>query len=219
MDNSANKIIPMMADNASAVQTAVVESILSDGAAVTIAGHLKTAKKAFSCLVDLVPGDQVICARNSDGMVYILGIIARPGSQKMKLSFPSDATMQSLKGGVGIHAHDNVTVTSANMNFISQKSVHKSSDACISFDHATVTGMELQASFKSVRFVSDLIITMAKQGIDRFKGYVRTTRDADMVKSGQMIRQTDGLYAMDSTHTVMNSRKSTKIDGDKILMG
>ncbi len=40
-----------------------------------------------------------------------------------------------------------------------------------------------------------------------------------MVKSGQMTRQTDGLYAMDSKHTIMNSKKSTKIDGEKILMG
>ena len=60
---------------------------------------------------------------------------------------------------------------------------------------------------------------MAKQLTERVKNYIRHTEDYDQVNAGQMTRKVDGLYAMDSRHTVMVSKKDTKIDGERIHMG
>lgn len=77
----------------------------------------------------------------------------------------------------------------------------------------------LQADFKTVWVISQMVNTLAKQVISKFKNYIRRTEDYDQVKSGQMTRQVDGLYSLDSKHTVLVSKKDTKIDGERIHMG
>ncbi|MCP3901055.1 MAG: DUF3540 domain-containing protein [Desulfobacteraceae bacterium] len=219
MDNFARKVIPIHYGNESAVKTGSVISVALDEIIVDVAGEIKKAKKAFSCFIDILPEDIIICTENNDGMVYILGIIERPKDQKMNLSFPSDTQIQVNHGSLNIDSADSVSIISKDVNLFSKKVIHKSHEAIVAYENISATGNELQASYKTVRLISNLINTMAKQVIDKFKGYIRSTEDNDMVKSGQMTRHTDGLYAMDSKHTIMNSKKSTKIDGEKILMG
>ena len=219
MKNSANNVIPIHSNTKPDIMTGSVVSVVSDEININLAGDLKKAKKAFSCIIDPEPDDIIICTENNNGMIFILGIIERPNGQKMNISFPSDAQIQTIKGSLSINSNDNVTIASKNVNFFSKKVIHKSQEAVVAYDNITANGNELQASYKTVRLISNLINTMAKQVIDRFKGYIRSTEDNDMVKAGQMTRRADGLYSMDSKHTIMNSKKSTKIDGEKILMG
>jgi hypothetical protein len=214
-----SKVIPINAKEEPDIQNGVVLSVSSDEIVVNISEERVKAKKAFSCIVAPEPDDTVLCCKNETGVFYILGIIERQHTQNMTLSFPSDANLESEKGNLYIFSKDSVTVASENLNCFSKKAVHKSKAAIVSFDDVTATGTQLQASFKTVRLISNLINTMAKQVIDRFKGYVRNTEDNDQVKAGQLTRRAQGLLSMDSKHTIMVSKKSTKIDGDKILMG
>ena len=219
MNNSARKVIPIHSNNKPAVRIGSVISVISDEIIINMAGGTIKAKKAFSCIIDPEPDDIIICTENENGAAYILGIIERPATQKMSLSFPSDTRIQVKQGSLNITSMDSVTIASKDLNCFSKRVIHKSPEAIVSYEHITANGNELQASFKTVRLISNLINTMAKQVIDKFKGYIRSTEDNDMVKAGQMARQAHGVYSMDSKHTIMKSKKSTIIDGDKILMG
>lgn len=219
MNNSARNVIPIHNYDEPAVQTGSVVSVEADKISINIAGNIKIAKKAFSCFIDLEPGDIIISTENNDGMVYILGIIERPDTQKMSISFPSDTNIKTDNGSLNINAPDSVVIISKNVNCFSKRVIHKSQEAIISYDNTIANGNELQASFKTVRLISNLINTMAKQVIDKFKGYIRSTDGCDMVKAGMINRRADGLYTLDSEHTILNSKKTTKIDGEKILMG
>lgn len=219
MKNLARNVIPIHGGNDSAVKTGSVISVASGDIRVDIAGENKKAKKAFSCVIDLMPEDIIICSENNDGMVYVLGIIERPGAQTMNLSFPSDTRIRADQGTLNINSSEGVTIASENVNCFSTRAIHKSREAIVSYENIIATGNELQAGFKTVRLISNVINTMAKQVIDKFKIYIRHTEDNDMVKAGQIARHTDGLYSVESTHTIMKSRKTTMIDGEKILMG
>ena len=220
MNSSAEKIIPIHADTESVVRQCSVIAVESNNAmVVNINGKSRRAKRAFSCLVDPQAGDLVICTENANGMVYVLGIINRPVTQKMRLSFPADTDIQVNRGSLNIHSTDSVSIAATSVNCFSKKVIHKSNEAIIAYDTVTARGKDLQASYKTVRLISNLINTMAHQVIDRFKGYIRSTEDHDMVKAGQITRTAEGLHIMDAEHTIMNSKKCTKIDGEKILMG
>ena len=219
MNSSVGNVIPMHSGHEAAIRTGTVISVISGDIRIHMTGDIITAKKAFSCLIDPEPDDVIVCTENENGMVYILGIIERPATQKMRVSFPSDTQIQVNQGGLHINSTDHVTLASKEVNCFSTRIIHKSREAIVRYDHITAGGNELQASFKTVRLISHLINTIANQVIDKFKGYIRSTEDSDMVKAGQMTRRADGLYAVDSKHTIMNSKKSTKIDGEKILMG
>lgn len=203
----------------SGLKKAVVTGMEKELFKIESNGKINFAKRAFSCIITPETGDLVLFTEDEACDFYIISIIERPDNRRTNISLPGDTAIKSDTGSINISSGENFSILSNNISLFSKKAVHKSVNAVISFDNTNANGNELHASFKSVRLITNLINTMAKQVIDKFKGYIRTTEDNDMVKSGQMVRKTEGLYALDSKHTIMNSKKSTKIDGDKILMG
>ncbi len=218
--NIDTSLFMLKKEEESAIHNAKVIAVSSSSAIVEIKGDKIKAKKAFSCFVEPEPGDTVICCKSEDGHFYILGILERKQNNKnMIISFPSDAALEAREGNINVVSRGGITMASESLNFFSKNTVHKSCKAAISFDDVTASGTSIQASYKKLTFISHLINTVARQVINRFKGYVRHTEDNDQVKSGHMTRSVKGLFAVDTKHTIMVSRESTKIDGEKILMG
>jgi hypothetical protein len=218
MINSANVV--SLRDEAPVVRNARVVSACDNKAVIRMSGLDREARIAFSCLIRPVPGDLVLCVTDESGEYYVLGIIERPGKQDMTISFPADAAMVSEQGSLSMVSGKSVTLASDDrLNCFSGRAVHKSREAVVDFSELTARGENLQANFKSVLLISRMLNTMARQVIARAKSYIRRTEDCDQVKAGQMTRKAEGLYSMDSKHTVMVSRKETKIDGERIFMG
>ncbi|MDA3786909.1 MAG: DUF3540 domain-containing protein [Desulfobacula sp.] len=201
------------------IRNGVVVTIESDHIIVDISGKKETAKKAFSCFIEPQPNDRVICSRDENRVFYILGIIERKDQQKVTISYPSDANIISQKGDINLRSQKAVSLMSEKLNFFSKTTLHKSQEAVVSFDEITATGTTLHAGYKTVRLISNLINTMARQVIDTFQGYIRNTDGNDQIRAGQLTRRADTLYSMDSKYTVMVSKKDTKIDGERIHMG
>lgn len=220
MSMTQEKVVPLtLSENTDTIVNGTVTAVSADTATVSIAGMHVTAKKAFSCFVNPAPADTVICCRDESGRFYILGIMERNAAAPTKISYPPDTEIASRNGSIRFVSAKSMTMASENLNFVSGEAVHKSRTATISFTDMTATGNNLRASYKTVSVISNLINTMARQVIARFKGYIRQTEDNDEVKAGQSTRTVKGLYSLNSRHTVMVSKESTKIDGEKILMG
>ena len=214
------KVVPLVEQMESVIQTAEVDAISDKGFVIRDADATKEAQVTFSCLVQPLPGDRVLYIRHESGAYYILGIIARPGSQHMTISLPSDASFRAENGSLQMLSSQSITVAAAdNFNCISDRAIHKSREAVVDFDELTAMGTSCQVSYKTIRLISRMVNTMVRQVIEKVKSYIRHTEDSDQVSAGQMTRKVDGLYAMDSRHTVMVSKKDTKIDGERIHMG
>ncbi len=213
-------VIPIKKETGLLVRNARV--ITADGTDIRIRIGEETceARTAFSCLVRPMPGDLVLTAANDNGTFYILGIIERPGTPDMDLSFPGDVNLNAQKGSCRILSGKSITFGAAEtLSCFSDQAIHKSREAVCSVDEITATGNNLQASFKSVRLISGLVNTLARNMIQKARNYIRCTETDDQVAAGQLTRKAQGLYTMDSKYTVMVSQKDTKIDGERIHMG
>lgn len=219
MNQSAEERLQKPLENEPYVKTATVEEKINGRFIVNFTGGKREAKQAFSCLVTPEVNDRVLCIEDGEAAWHILGIIERPTNTGMNLSFQGNTCIGVNTGTLDIHSKEQLTLSSENISCISHKSVHKSQEMFLASNSITASGKELHAAFTTVRLISNLINTMARQVIDKFKGYIRHTEAGDMVKAGQITRCTKGLYALDSKYTIMNSQHSTKIDGEKILMG
>ncbi|MCK5003396.1 MAG: DUF3540 domain-containing protein [Gammaproteobacteria bacterium] len=216
----STKIVPLQQPESAVVYTATVISVSNKHCVIELSGTHYTAQIIFSCLVQPIKNDVVMCVLSATGDYYITGVVEREASQSMTVSFPEDVTMQSLTGSMSFLSSDSVTVAaSKNINCISDQALHKSNRAVVNYDQLTASGTDLQSSFSSVRLISDFINTMSKQVLQKFKNYVRHTEESDQTKAGNMTRQVKGLYSMDSQHTILISKKDTKIDGERIHMG
>ncbi len=213
-------VSPILEPQPSANYHAVVISVTGQSAVIDLAGIPQPASIAFSCLVRPEPDDIVIYSQLESGVNYILGIIERPHGENMIIDLSGDATLQSRSGKLSIIANTSANLMAGEkINCISDQVIHKSREAIIDYSDVTAQGKSLQASFTNIRVFSELMSSMAKQVIDKFKCYIRHSEDFDQVKAGQMTREVSGLYSMDSRHTVMVSKKDTRIDGERIHMG
>lgn len=216
----SSKIVPLQQPESAVVYTATVLSVSGKYCVIDLSGAHYTAQVIFSCLVNPVKNDIVMCVLSSAGDYFITGIVEREASQSITVSFPEDVTMQSLAGSMNFLSSDSVTMaTPNNLNCISGQALHKSKTAVINYDHLTASGTDLQSSYSSIRIFSELITTISKQALQKFVNYIRQTEQNDQTKAGNMTRQVKGLYSMDSQHTILVSKKDTKIDGEHIHMG
>ncbi len=218
MSSEQNKVIPINDDSNFSTTTGKVLEVFDGYYEVSVFNSPVKAQKAFSCIIDPVPEDTVICCK-SDNAFYILGIIERKNNNKSHISFPSDTNIETKSGSLNLFSKESVSIVSHDLNCFSKKAIHKSEDATICYRNLTATGETLTGTFRTVKFISSLINTMAKNVFERFKFYNRNTEVIDQIQAGQIGRKTDGSYMLDSTHTILNSKECTKIDGEKILMG
>jgi hypothetical protein len=218
MNNFSAELIPLISKNNPAFHTAKVAAYDKLSLEILIEGKKLKAKKAFSCLVEPQINDTVICTSDEKGMYYILAILERKDNKRINISFPSDAELNSDNGFININSSKSASIISKKINLFSDKAVYKSKEATVAIDEITASGNEIQAGYKTIKTAADLISTFSRQVTEKFKTYVRSSKN-DIVKSDHMTRKSEGLYSVDSKHTIMKSKKSTKIDGDKILMG
>lgn len=220
MSDKQTNVIAINKGSGPEVPEARVVSVHGKEVKIRLSGVTRKARVAFSCLVQPSPGDLVLCTKACTGIHYILGIAERPGTQNMTLSFPADATMRTDGGSLSVFSSQSVTFAAGDkLNCLSDQAIHKSRQAVVDFDEVTARGSNLQASFNTVRLISRVVHTMAGHLLKKVRSYIRQTEDFDRVSAGQMTRKVNGLYAMDSRHTVMVSKKDTKIDGERIHMG
>jgi len=220
MSTKQSSVIPLREQAPMPVENARVISVAEKEVAIRLTGATQTARVAFSCLIKPELGDLVLCTKSETGANFILGIIERPGEQNMTLDFPADATILAENGNLSALSQKSVTLAAADkLNCFSDQVIHKSRDAVVDYDEVVARGTTLQATFSTVRLISQMVNILAKQVIDKFKNYIRHTEDYDQVKAGQMTRKADGLYSVDSKNTVLVSKKDTKIDGERIHMG
>lgn len=198
--------------------SAVVVSTDSDVFLLNINDAIESAYKAFSCLILPIAGDKVALFQDQNGELWITAILARSNNQGSSLSLPENCKLT---------CPDDLTLMSANKLILmsdeiiqmSHKNVQKSEQLTVDFSKAVVKGEKLASYISHINQVSDFISQTSKSMMQKFFSYVRKTDQADQVQAGQMGRKVDGLYSMNSKHTVMLSQKDTKIDGEHIHMG
>ncbi len=211
--------VPVMEPSVSSLQNGRIVSMSGRRALVDIRGSIEEARIAFSCLVQPIPGDLVLCTKTETGIQYILAIIERTGKQNMTVSFPADAALLAEEGSLGVVGKSLTLAAGEKLSCYSDQVIHKSRDAVVNYEELTAKGTNLQASYKTVNLISRLITTIAGQCIQRMKNFIRQTKGSDRIAAGQMTRNAEGLFSLDSKHTVLVSKKDTKIDGERIHMG
>jgi hypothetical protein len=209
MNIPADNIVPISPNSANNVSGRVIK--IQDGLIqVEYNNQVINTQKAFSCLVAPSLNDVVLFSQDQHQQSYIIAILHREEDSEMNLQLAPNTTLASA---------EKLTLHSEQINQFSKASLQKTHEATIEFQQGLIKGEKLHSHIRHIHSISDLISTMAKQAIQKFSSYVRKTDTSDQVQAAQMGRKVDGLYTMNSKHTIMVSQKDTKIDGEHIHMG
>jgi len=190
--------------------SAKVSQIVDGQITVELEGKLFSAETAFSCFAQPQINDIVLLNFDQHQQAYITAILKREQADEMTMQLPAKTTINSSK---------KITLSSQEIAQMAQKQVSKASEQVMEFDQAVVKGNKLHSHVRHLHSISDMVTTMAKQAIQKFSSYVRKSDVSDQVQAAQMSRKVEGLYSMNSKHTILVSQKDTKIDGEHIHMG
>jgi hypothetical protein len=209
MNLQADNIVPISPATVNNVSGQVIK--IQDGhIQIEHDGKLIKAQKAFSCLVEPILGDTVLFSQDQHQQAYIIAILQRSQNTDMTLQLAQNTILACEK---------KLSLQSEQINQLSLKSLHRTQEATIDFQQGLIKGDRLHSHIRHIHTISDMVSTMAKQAIQKFNTYIRKTDTSDQVQAAQMGRKVDGLYTMNSKHTIMVSQKDTKIDGEHIHMG
>ncbi len=209
MNLQVDNIVPISPATANNVSGRVVK--IQDGLfQLDYEGTKINAQKAFSCLVEPELDDIVLFSQDQHQQAYIIAILQRKEDSAMNIQLAANTSLTSDK---------NLIFRSEQINHFSQKSLQQTTESTVQFQQGIIKGDTLHSHIRHIHSMSDLISTLAKQAVQKFNTYVRKTDTSDQVQAAQMGRKVDGLYTMNSKHTIMVSQKDTKIDGEHIHMG
>lgn len=217
MNNKIENVIPISHPENSTL-TGRVANLADDIIYLKLNEQVILARKAFSCLIEPKLNDTVLFSFDENQQAYVIAILHRDNDQSAVLKMPSN-TILNCEENLTIQSGNKTSLLSPSILQVSDKSIIKTNQAVMNFESAVVKGEKLHGYFQSVFLVADMMSSMAKQAIQKFTSYIRKTEQADQVQAGQMGRKVHGLYSLDSKHTILVSKKETKIDGEHIHMG
>jgi hypothetical protein len=174
-------------------------------------GFRVSATLAFSCLVTPQVHDRVLYVCSADGDNIIVSIVSRPQEQTMDIEFPQGVNMRAPSGSISIAA--------SKLNMLSGEHVQKSTRMHLDVDELNANGIKLNASFDNIVLLAKTLSSMARQVVSKCMSYMRHSENLDQVRAASMTRSASGLYSQYAEHSVMQSRKDTKIDGERIHIG
>lgn len=218
MHTSSDNIIPIQNKQqananstfGNSVFSARIVEILNEQIQLELDGQQIEAQMAFSCFAQPQKNDLVMLSFDQHQQAYITAILKREQADEMTMQLPAKTVISS---------GEKITIASQTISQLAEKQISKASEQVMEFDQAIVKGNKLHSHVRQLHSISDIVTTMAKQAIQKFSSYVRKSDVSDQVHAAQMNRKVDGLYNMNSKHTILISEKDTKIDGEHIHMG
>ncbi len=178
------------------------------------------AVRAFSCLIEPLPGDTVLYSRDARQGCHILSIIDRPGRVDARLLFDGDVTIQSAHGDVNLAAAQNASISARNnLSQIADDYSLMARQSLINIDDLKLVGRSLLSRFDKLHSISGQVENIADHLVQRFKNVFRCVSQVDHSRSREVIQDVENLYALRSKQATILAKSDIKIDAERIHMG
>jgi len=218
----AEKIVSLKHPHATdaRILSGVVES--GDDSAYVIRGPdgTVTATRAFSCLIEALPGDHVLFSEDPQQGCHILSITRRPDNQNARMLFAADMTLQAPNGHLHLNADADMTLSAG-------KKITQASDdysllarrSLFNIDHLNLLGVNLTNRFSRVRYIAQHMEQVVDNLMQQFRNVFRNVSQLDQSRSREVLHEVDDLYALRSSQASITARSDIKIDAERIHMG
>lgn len=217
MQDAARKIeSPMLA-----LGYAVVDSATDGHLFVQTPNGRVRARKAASCLLAPVTGDQVLLSEDNFGRAYILAVLERPDDlteNRLTLDGPTHLVVND--GDLTLSAEKGVTMASPAHVALSaaELQVH-AARADIGLEETTVAGTSLNASFERIRTVARSMDSFIRSWVQRMSSCFRYVREVDETQAASARQLVEGTLTVQTGNSVHMAEGHIKIDAEQIHLG
>jgi hypothetical protein len=177
------------------------------------------ASKAYSCLVQPLPGDKVLIS-SSGNEHYVLAIIERLDTNNMTLAFPGDVKLEAKVGAINLISSEQISLTSASKTQLTSTEIGVTTAKMnIQATECSVIGDKALSRWREVNSFSQAMNLVTERLTQRIKNSFKTVEGLDQQTSLNFLQTIGKTLSIRSRDAVITARKDVKIDGERIHMG
>jgi hypothetical protein len=177
------------------------------------------ARKAFSCLVAPMVGDNVLVSQTGTDY-FVLAVLEREATQDMALNFPANVKMTAADGQIDMIAGSDVNLLStAKTNLLSAEINMTSGDVNVNAGKLTAHTTDVESHSQSMKLYTQMFSSVARQVTQKTDILVRWVEQVETLNIGNLIQNVRKNYTSHSDQAVITASKDMRIDGERIHMG
>lgn len=183
----------------------VAELLARDGAVLTllVEGERRTARRAFSCLVEPEAGDRVLVAEDG-GTPYVLAVLERRGDAPLRVALPGGSAVTAGDGRLDLSA--GTLVLQARQGEVAvEEFAMRGSKATLRLGAATV--------------IAEAIETLAQRVIGRFRRSYRFVEESEQLRARDIDQRAGGHLHLKGDTATIQAGAVVKVDGNQIHLG
>ena len=214
--------LPMLQKNkriSGGVEVGIVK--ISDGRNFMVENGVAVlkSKKAFSCLIEPVPGDKVLFCEDPMGQSYILSVLERTDTRPAMVQFENGACIQSVSQPVHVEAAAIHLTAVANLNLSSSNLNINAHTGKVFLDSLTMLGGTVKSQWEKVQIGAMKMRILANTLVQRVQNAFRFVKDLDQNKTGRLRYEAQESMTFKGKRARIEAEKNVALQGDKILIG
>jgi len=194
-----------------------VMSVEAEECAVRVAGQMRVAKRAVSCLVAPEVGDQVLVAVSEPS--FVLAVLERE-HDAVAISVPGDVRLEVPAGRFSVTAREGVDVISGEGLAMTAETMQLNArEGGMFFEALTYAGRFLNADLREVKTAIDTVDQVIGRVSERLKNAYRFVEGLDRQQAGHLNIRAEKSAQVRAENTIVSAEELVKLDGDQIHLG
>jgi hypothetical protein len=182
-------------------------------------GRISDARVAFGCIVQPEPGDRVQTAM-ADGTIWVTSVLERSSDVPMRLWAEGDVAIVSMRGDVSLMAARTLNLDAGERARLAAAEIDLHAGvARFVLDELVQVGRRASLMVGKIRYVGEMIETIAEHVLTRARRSSRFVEDSDQLRAGDIDHRADSTLQMRAETMFMTADKVVRVDADQIHMG
>ena len=201
-------------------QVGTVQRVGPDGVVVRTDTGEVVAKRATSCLVEPVVGDDVLVASDGAAASFVLAVLERAPGAASTLSVEGDLTVRAAAGKLTFAAQNGVDLVSAStVSIVASALDVNAADATFAMRTVDFLSDGLRARVGKIKLAAESLDAVLERFTQRVKRSYRTVDEIDQVRAERIDHVAKKELSLHAENVLVTAEQLAKVDGEQIHIG
>ena len=194
----------------------VVKRAIDGRIVVAIDGQEIVARRAFSCLLEPMVGDNVLVVDENE-TTWVIAILERECSDDGTVSIPGELTLKGIS--VHVAASDRLSLTGCRVSIVGQLFEAAGATTQLLFERLRVRGVVADSELGTARVVASSIETIADRLSERLRNAFRFVTGRDQLRAEHIDHAAEKNAVLRGENTVISAEDLVKMDAKQVHVG
>lgn len=198
----------------------VVEAQTTGELSVQTESGLYVARRAFSCLVEPVAGDEVLLSGLPNGACYVLAVLRRESDTPARLVADGNLEVRLPQGRFVVAAQEGVALASAKEVSVTAGSLRvHAAEGNVVLQQLSLLGSFVRAEFDRIKVLAASCDSVLDRLLQRVKRSYRFVEEHDQLRAAQIDYVAQNNASLRGENTLITAKDLVKVDGEQIHLG